>query len=176
VPYHYDPNQPRVPAGHSDGGQWSGGDPGKPTVTKPAVLGPRPREEFGRDDPIVPAAFSFPARPGAGPLIPPYAFPGTPENKEWTEHAIRALQGLLDFILLNSRNDARYERHEKELQRCKEAEWQVAHPDYIDACRKRALYRLRMCIANRGKPSPHEPREWEPGADGDEETWINPDR
>jgi hypothetical protein len=31
---------------------------------------------------------------------PPFALPGTPENKEWTEHAIRALQGLLDFILL----------------------------------------------------------------------------
>jgi hypothetical protein len=33
-----------------------------------------------------------------------------------------------------------------------------------------------MCIANRGKPSRHEPRELEPGADGDEEIWINPDR
>ena len=137
----------------------------------------RPREEPGRGAPIVPAAFSLPASPGAGPFVmPPYAVPGTPENKEWTEHAIRALQGLLDFILLNSRNDACYERHEKELQRCREAEWQVAHPHHINGCIERAKERLRMCIANRGKPSRHEPREWEPGADGDEETWINPDR
>jgi hypothetical protein len=157
LPYHYDPNQPRAPAGHSDGGQWTGGDSGESTVT-------------------MPVAFSLPARPGAGPLIPPYAVPGTPENKEWTEHAIRALQGLLDFILQSSRNDACYDRYEKELQRCKEAEWQVAHPDYIRACKDRAKARLSACIANRGKPSPHEPGEWEPGADGDEETWINPDR
>jgi hypothetical protein len=169
LPYHYDRNQPRVPAGHSDGGQWTGGGP--------EAHAAGPRAERGRDDAIVRAALSLPASPGTGPFVmPPYAVPGSPENKEWTEHAIRALQGLLDFILLNSRNDACYERHEKELQRCKEAEWQVAHPDYIDACRKRSLERLRMCIANRGKPSPHEPREWEPGADGDEETWINPDR
>ena len=152
------------------------GGAGEATVTKSAVLGPRPRAESGRDDAIVPAAFSLPARPGAGPLIPPFAIPGTPENKEWTEHAIRALQGLLDFILQSSRNDACYDRYEREFQRCKEAEWQVAHPHYTTGCIERAKERLRMCIANRGKPSPHEPREWEPGADGDEETWINPDR
>jgi hypothetical protein len=169
LPYHYDPNQPRVPIGHSDGGQWTGGGP-------EADAG-RPREELGRDAPIVPAAFSLPASPGAGPFVmPPYAVPGTRENKEWTEHAIRALQGLLDFILLNSRNDACYERYEKEFRRCKEFEWQVAHPHYTNGCIERAKERLRMCIANRGKSSPHEPREWEPGADGDEETWINPDR
>ena len=86
------------------------------------------------------------------------------------------MQGLLDFILLNSRNDRCYERYEKELQRCKEFEWQVAHPNYTRGCKERARMRLTMCIANRGKPSRHEPREWEPGADGDEETWINPDK
>src|SRR2546421_402130 len=92
---------------------------------------------FSWTDPLLRSA--RPARPGAGHFgIPPFAVPGTPENKEWTEHAIRALQGLLDFILLNSRNDACYERYEKELQRCKEAEWQVAHPDYIRACKERA--------------------------------------
>jgi hypothetical protein len=28
MPYHYDPNQPRVPRGHSDGGQWTDGERG----------------------------------------------------------------------------------------------------------------------------------------------------
>jgi hypothetical protein len=34
---HYDPNQPRVPAGHHDGGQWTGGGSG----LLDAILGPR---------------------------------------------------------------------------------------------------------------------------------------
>lgn len=34
---HYDPNQPRVPAGHHDGGQWTGGGSGLLN----AILGPR---------------------------------------------------------------------------------------------------------------------------------------
>ena len=31
MPYHYNPNQLRVPAGHHDGGQWTseGGQPGE---------------------------------------------------------------------------------------------------------------------------------------------------
>jgi hypothetical protein len=28
--HHYNPNQPRVPAGHPDGGQWTGGESGQP--------------------------------------------------------------------------------------------------------------------------------------------------
>jgi hypothetical protein len=38
MPYHYNPNQPRVPQGHSDGGQWTDGDGGGPI--KPAYLAP----------------------------------------------------------------------------------------------------------------------------------------
>src|SRR5262249_12440418 len=38
MPFHYDPNQPRVPRGHSDGGQWTDGDGGGPI--KPAYLIP----------------------------------------------------------------------------------------------------------------------------------------
>ena len=40
MPYHYNPNQPRVPAGHHDGGQWTseGGQPGE--RVQPVFLGP----------------------------------------------------------------------------------------------------------------------------------------
>jgi hypothetical protein len=47
---HYDPNQPRVPAGHHDGGQWTGGSPWDPSSAErhdpertgllKAILGP----------------------------------------------------------------------------------------------------------------------------------------
>jgi hypothetical protein len=36
MPYHYDPNQPRVPRGHSDGGQWTDGGGG---LIQPAFAG-----------------------------------------------------------------------------------------------------------------------------------------
>jgi len=35
---------------------------------------------------------------------------------------------------------------------------------------------LRMCIANRGKPSSHEHASGNQAQTADEETWINPDR
>jgi hypothetical protein len=40
MPRHYDPNQPRVPAGHSDGGQWTDGGDGDGARLQPAFAGP----------------------------------------------------------------------------------------------------------------------------------------
>jgi hypothetical protein len=114
------------------------------------------------------------------PPIPPDLIPGTPQ---WADHLIRGLRGITD--LLGSAfakkksadpNDYCYERFYEEEKRCHESQWQVAHPDYTAGCVARAKERLYDCIANGGKPRSGEPREWRPGADGDEETWINPDR
>jgi hypothetical protein len=40
MPRHYDPNQPRVPPGHSDGGQWTDGGDGEDAKVRPALVGP----------------------------------------------------------------------------------------------------------------------------------------
>jgi hypothetical protein len=110
---HYDPKQPRVPAGHHNGGQWTGGGSAEPGTAKSigakrhglldAILGPHGGD--GRDDQVVQAAFlprsesqstDDAARGGPfTPTIPPAFVPGT---REWWRHATRGHQGLADFI------------------------------------------------------------------------------
>jgi hypothetical protein len=126
---------------------------------------------------------AIPATPGAGPFVmPPWAIPGTPENKAWTDNAYGALRGLTNLILEMSRKkkasdtDACEKRYEEELQRCYADKWQVAHPHYTAGCKERARERWIACIRNGGKPSPDEPPEWKSGPDADEDTWINPNR
>lgn len=68
MPHTYDPNQPRIPAGHHDGGQWTGDGDGEPTVQQ-ALVFKRP--------PIV-APYTRPVLPL--PDTGPAAAPPDPQN------------------------------------------------------------------------------------------------
>lgn len=58
----YDPNQPRVPAGRHQGGQWTRGGAGDTTIAK--------QVSFGHNDPVVQLAFRGPLRGIARPPFP----------------------------------------------------------------------------------------------------------
>jgi len=45
-PHHYNPNQPRVPKGHSTGGRWTDGNHGQATILEE---GDRTRGRYGQD-------------------------------------------------------------------------------------------------------------------------------
>jgi hypothetical protein len=40
MPYHYDPNQPRIPAGHHDGGEWTREGHGEQSSLQHVFYGP----------------------------------------------------------------------------------------------------------------------------------------
>jgi RHS repeat-associated protein len=66
--------------------------------------------------------------------VPPGAF------DEWRKHAEAGIGGLLNFCrrMIGSGDgggddkDQCHERYEEEAQRCRDAAWQVAHPDYTE--------------------------------------------
>jgi hypothetical protein len=60
--YHYDPHQPRVPAGHSDGGQWTEGGFGADPRIQQTLLGRGPLPAR--------APIRAPARPLSPLLLP----------------------------------------------------------------------------------------------------------
>ena len=111
-------------------------------------------------------------RPGPG-------FTPVPSDlfNEWRKNTKLGIAGLLNFCRKaigsggGGKNDKCYQRHEEEAERCRKAAWQVAHPDYTQACLDRAADRRGLCIKNGGEPDPNEPPEWTPGPDHDEETW-----
>jgi RHS repeat-associated protein len=118
--------------------------------------------------------------PGPGiPLpLPPVFIPGSPENEQFTKNTLGGLEKLYQMCRRslgfggggNNDDEDCHDRYEREVQNCYKRKWQMAHPPgYMNGCKERASDRLRMCIANGGKPNPAEPREW---SDGDEETWI----
>jgi RHS repeat-associated protein len=60
-------------------------------------------------------------------------------------------------------DDYCYTRWNREYSNC--SKWNYLGGRAIAACRTRAADRRNMCIANKGKPSPHEPPEWDPWKD-----------
>lgn len=115
--------------------------------------------------------------PGIWPPIPPVVVPGLPE---WSDHFTRGLQGLINAFRSSGRGRGRRkedddedycsDRHQAEQRRCYERKHEYAHPDFLDGCLKRAAARWRLCVQNKGRPDPNEPREWGPA---DEEIGRN---
>jgi hypothetical protein len=164
--YHYDPNQRRIPAGHQEGGQWTSDGSGRMSISEPALLNRHrstssqdqtragnPSNGFGHDGEIVQAGLSFPVSPGAGPYpIPPFAYPGTRENKIWTENAISAAQGLLNFIRKICREKScDYQYYEIDTPICVEIAREFGNVAGT-RCHASAMRRYAACL--RGEPMP----------------------
>ena len=82
----YDPNQPRVPKGHTGGGQWTSTG-GAPTIEPPAAQPPY----AGLPETMKVAAGPRPGiRLGPNTPIPPDVW------EEWRRHATQGIKGLLD--------------------------------------------------------------------------------
>jgi len=145
----------------------SGSDPvyGMPVPSKPAE--PNPIQLAGMDIPS----------PGTIPSLPPLVIPGLPQ---WKEHFERGLQGLINEFRSSGRGRGRRKedddddeclsRRNTEVDKCYQRLDDYAHQDFLQACKDRADYRWRLCIQNKGRPDPHEPRGWGPE---DEEIWRN---
>ena len=59
--------------------------------------------------------------------------------------------------------DVCYNRWNREDSKC--SQWSFHGPRAVQACRSRAAYRRNLCVANRGRPNPSEPPEWDPWKD-----------
>lgn len=116
-PSHYNPNQPRVPAGHQDGGQWTGGGPHQ-ALTRMAALNGGPlmdavlghRDGVSRDQTMQLAYFRGPTKPWTRPqpplgIEPP--LPLRPAAPTIALHWLRsAILGISLYSLLSQFNDA----------------------------------------------------------------------
>lgn len=154
----YDPNQPRVPKGHTGGGQWTSTG-GAPSI-EPAAA-----EHAGPPGAMNVAAGWQPTRPiappGSNPPIPPDVW------EEWRRHTQEGIKGLIDAWLRLLRRgggqggsrstggdgdkDECYDRWDREYGRCDM--FLPFGPRYRDACRARANSRLILCYSNGGKPA-----------------------
>lgn len=119
---------------------------------------------------MVPVQFRYP-RPRQNPAgaypapewAPPWPAPQIPEPRipDWLKTFGAALQ-LYPKIIAGSGggggggdDEDCYQRWETENRNCNSR-----RARYRPGCRERATERMRMCVQNRGKPSPNEPPEW----------------
>jgi hypothetical protein len=115
---------------------------------------------------------------GVSPSTPTWPLPAEDEaanpseliTRLWSNLSRRGNTGRGTRKREEEEEDACAERASAEIARCYKRAPDMAHPDYLDGCIKRAKTRADMCKRNGGKPRRDEPPEWK---DPDEETWLN---
>jgi hypothetical protein len=151
---HYDQNQPRVPAGHPDGGQWTSGSegPDESTAERPrnGIEGRMLRRGERPDVRLAQMTPGYP-RPGFAP-IPPVFVPGTPENREWAEQAIKGGQALIDHALAGLRTFRPKNDCEQQAQSDEAICRSLPRRDMRERCWASANERFGACV--KGKPLP----------------------
>jgi hypothetical protein len=152
--HRYDPNQPRVPVGHHDGGQWTSGSAGlvERTVDRrgKGVEGRSARRSERAEVRVAQSAPAYP-RPGLAP-IPPVFVPATPENREWAEQAIKSGQALIDHALTILRTFRPKKDCDQQAQADEAICRSLPRRDVRERCWASANERFGACL--KGKPLP----------------------
>jgi hypothetical protein len=166
----YDPNQPRVPKGRSDGGRWTstvGASDIERTADSPHSQPPETTTLAASWRPALPIPL-----PSPPPPIPPEVW------EDWKRRGEQSLNDLIKIWLrvfkqirgggggrgrsgrdTGEDRDECNERWEEEYARC-----DIFRPfgaRWRDACRVRATDRMRLCYRNGGTPDPNEPPEYD---------------
>jgi hypothetical protein len=152
--HNFDPNQPRVPRGRPDGGQWTSGS-GHSDLPIDSDSARQWIDIFhgarGAEKMRTAAAAPSIARPVPTP-VPPIFIPGTSEHKQWKDQAIKGLRGLYDETIRLLREFKSKEDCEKQAESDEAICASLRKSEVRNRCYASANARYGACTSGKSLP------------------------